>query len=50
MPTSPVMIKVAFEKEEAVPNTGDGVITFIVIGLISLIATGYAVNKLRKNA
>lgn len=50
MPTSPVMIKVTFEKEEVVPNTGDGIITFIIIGLISLIATGYAVNKLRKNA
>lgn len=49
MPASPVMIKVTFEKEEAVPNTGDGIITFIVISLISLMAAGFSVNKLRKN-
>ena len=32
------------------PNTGDSVVTFILIGLLSLVAFGYASNKLRKNA
>ena len=32
------------------PNTGDSVVTFIVIGLMSLVAFAYASNKLRKNA
>lgn len=50
MPNMSVIVEVTFAKEEVVPNTGDNVITFIVIGLISLIAAGYAANKLRKNA
>lgn len=32
------------------PETGDNVVTYILIGLLSLIAFGYASNKLRKNA
>jgi len=32
------------------PNTGDNVVTFILIGLMSLIALAYVANKLRKNA
>ena len=32
------------------PNTGDNVVTYILIGLMSLVAFGYASNKLRKNA
>ncbi|MBR6690594.1 MAG: hypothetical protein IKL65_04625 [Bacilli bacterium] len=39
------------EKEEVKnPETGDNVVTYILIGLMSLIAFGYASNKLRKNA
>lgn len=38
------------EEEIEIPNTGDNVIVFIVIGLISLITTAVAANKLRKNA
>lgn len=36
--------------EVKVPETGDSVVTFLVIGLMSLLTLGYAVNKLRKNA
>lgn len=36
--------------EEKNPNTGDNVLTYIIIGLMSLIAFVYASNKLRKNA
>lgn len=32
------------------PETGDNVFSYILIGLMSLIAFGYASNKLRKNA
>lgn len=32
------------------PNTGDNVLTFIIIGLVSLIVAAFAMNKLRKNA
>ncbi len=32
------------------PETGDNVVTYILIGLMSLVAFGYASNKLRKNA
>lgn len=32
------------------PNTGDNVVAFILIGLMSLVAFGYVSNKLRKNA
>ena len=32
------------------PNTGDNVMLFVILGLISLIAAGCAINKLRKNA
>jgi len=32
------------------PNTGDNVVTYILIGLMSLVAFGYVSNKLRKNA
>lgn len=32
------------------PNTGDNVVAYILIGLMSLIAFGYVSNKLRKNA
>ena len=32
------------------PNTGDNVVTYILIGLMSLVTFGYASNKLRKNA
>ena len=32
------------------PNTGDNVITYILVGLMSLVAFGYVSNKLRKNA
>lgn len=50
MPTSPVFVEVTFDKDEAVPNTGDNIIMFVIIGLISLIGAGLAVNKLRKTA
>ena len=50
MPVSSVSVEVTFEKEEVVPNTGDNVVTFILIGLMSLVAFGYSANKLRKNA
>jgi len=33
-----------------VPNTGDNVVLFVILGLMSLVAFGYASNKLRKNA
>lgn len=36
--------------KEPNPNTGDNVVTYILIGLMSLVAFGYASNKLRKNA
>lgn len=32
------------------PETGDNVMLFVVLGLISLVTLGYAVNKLRRNA
>lgn len=32
------------------PNTGDSIATFLVIGFVSLIAGGFAINKLRRNA
>ena len=32
------------------PETGDNVVTYILIGLMSLVAFGYVSNKLRKNA
>lgn len=32
------------------PETGDNVVTYILVGLMSLVAFGYASNKLRKNA
>lgn len=41
---------VAPKEEVKNPNTGDNVVTYILIGLMSLIAFGYASNKLRKNA
>ena len=50
MPTSPVMVKVTFEKDEKVPETGDSIITFIIISLICLLTSITAINKLRKNA
>lgn len=37
-------------KDEENPNTGDNVIAFIIIGLMSLIIGAIATNKLRKNA
>ena len=32
------------------PNTGDNVVVYILVGLMSLVAFAYAANKLRKNA
>ena len=49
MPTSPVMVKVTFEKDEKVPETGDSIITFIIISLICLLTSITAINKLRKD-
>lgn len=37
-------------EEEPNPNTGDNIITFILMALISLVALSYATNKFRKNA
>lgn len=31
------------------PDTGDNVMLFVILGLMSLVAAGYATNKLRKN-
>lgn len=50
MPDSPVFVEVTFVKDEVVPNTGDNVMLFVVIGLIGLIGTVIATIKLRKNA
>lgn len=38
------------KEEVKTPETGDNVMLFVILGLISLIAAGYAANKLRKNA
>lgn len=32
------------------PDTGDNIMLFVILGLISLITAGYTINKLRKNA
>ena len=32
------------------PDTGDSVMLFVILGLMSLVSIGYIVNKLRKNA
>jgi len=37
-------------KEEKTPETGDSIMLFVILGLISLIGIGFAANKLRKNA
>lgn len=64
MTNAPVEVEVTFKKvevketskeevkvnDEKNPNTGDNIVTFVIIGLISLIVAGVAINKLRKNA
>jgi len=53
MPEDHVYVDVEFEKEpvkEEIPNTGDNVLFFVVIGLLSLGVAALATNKLRKNA
>lgn len=57
MPEEDVTVTVTFEKEEVKetvkeenPNTGDSVMLFVIFGLIGLVGTAVATNKLRKNA
>ena len=38
------------KNEEENPNTGDNVVTYIIIGLMSLVAFAFVSNKLRKNS